>query len=62
MELGKKVTYIVTRVDNGFVFNTSDGKVMVFNTAIDIAKDIADGVLGAIKPGMEIEFTAKRNK
>ena len=61
MELGKKTTYIVTRVDNGFIFN-SDDKVLVFNTAMDVAKDIANGIFAAIESGMEVEFTAKRNK
>lgn len=62
MEIGKKATFIVKRADNGFIFNGSNGKVLVFVTALDVARDIANGVLGEIEPGMEIEFTAKRNK
>ena len=62
MEAGKKATYIVTRAYNGFIFNKGDGQVLVFNSAIDVAKDLADGMLGKMEPGMEIEFTAKRNK
>lgn len=62
MEEGKKVAYIVKCANNGFIFTGSNGKVLVFNTILDVARDIANGILGKMEPGMEIEFTAKRNK
>lgn len=62
MEVGKKAAYIVKRADNGFILTGSDGNVLVFNTTLDVARDIANGILGKMEPGMEIEFAAKRNK